>query len=352
MNTLRFEVPLEVLAGYRPDAVLGNSVFEVLSELRDLRRLRATLIEVARLLNDFRSHRVVLVLTEPLISPRRLAKEWSSAEALFRPEIASRMAMVIHCEGFPDEVMGTLSKEEKESIPDLIDHARGRTLRPPQRPSGAFFETLRVLMIHWFRDSGPKTAKDLCAQTGFSYPSVAATLKKLTPYLKRYSDRRAELNSFPKEAWFKLVSQSERVRSSTPYADRSGQPRELEVLRARLRELKRTDIAIAGLIGARYHVPGLDLIGNPRLDLVVHSNRTRVPDDFMRRLDPALKPAEKGEAPRVVVHTLYRPESFFRENEHGEYMADEVECLLDLHEMRLEAQALQFVVHKTMRPHP
>ena len=71
--------------------------------------------------------------------------------------------------------------------------------------------------------------------------------------------------------------------------------------------------------------------------------RAKAPQDFVRRLDPALKPAERGEIPQVVVHTLYRPKSLFQMKETGTPWADEVECLLDLHEARLEPQALEFL---------
>jgi hypothetical protein len=181
---------------------------------------------------------------------------------------------------------------------------------------------------------------------------VAVALEKLEPYMVRHSDRRIELRSFPRDAWFKLVAQAEKVRSSQGYADRSGRPRPPEVLLDRLRELARDDIGVAGVLGARHYLPGLDLIGTPRLDLMVHSTRMRTPNDFLRRLDPALKPIERGETPQVVVHTLFRPEPFFSLPENGIRWADEVECLLDLHEMRLESQALEFVERLTPKPKP
>ena len=49
MSALRFDVLLEDQPGFRADAVLGDSIFEVLLEPRDLRRLRASLMDVARL---------------------------------------------------------------------------------------------------------------------------------------------------------------------------------------------------------------------------------------------------------------------------------------------------------------
>jgi hypothetical protein len=101
-------------------------------------------------------------------------------------------------------------------------------------------------------------------------------------------------------------------------------------------------------------VPGIDLLGNPRLDLIVdmhkgRSNRPIAIDTIIRKLDPALKPAKRGEPCQVVIHSLYRAKSFFSEAEDGTLFADEVECLLDLHEARLEQQALEFLEKLTPR---
>ena len=51
MSSLRFAVALPDLPGFQADAVLGDSVFEVLIEPRDLRRLRASLMDIARTYN-------------------------------------------------------------------------------------------------------------------------------------------------------------------------------------------------------------------------------------------------------------------------------------------------------------
>ena len=60
--------------------------------------------------------------------------------------------------------------------------------------------------------------------------------------------------------------------------------------------------------------------------------------------------AESGEPCQVVVHTLFRTESFFSTVENGVRWADEVECLLDLHEARLESQALEFLTRLSPKP--
>lgn len=352
MNTLNFDMSLDDLSGFRADAVLGNSVFEVLVEPRDLRRLRASLMDIARYSGGPRKRRGILVLDEPRVTESRLIEEWDGIRGIFRPEVLDRVAMVIHREGRPDHIIGQMSAQERESVEAVVAHSRLTMSRPSRRPSEAFFDVLRILLVHWFRKSGPLTSKELGEQAGFSYPTISTALVKLEPYLARHSDRRVELRSFPRDAWFKLVAQSEKVRSSQGYSDRSGRPRPPEVLLGRLQELGRDDIGISGVLGARHYLPGLDLIGTPRLDLVVHASRGRGGNDFLRRLDPALKPSERGEVPQVVIHTLYRPASFFQIQETAAIWADEVECLLDLHEMRLESQALEFAERLSLNATP
>ena len=121
--------------------------------------------------------------------------------------------------------------------------------------------------------SGPLTSKELSAQTGFSYPTISNALQELEPFLVRHSDRPVQLRAFPKDAWFRLIAQAENVRSTMAFADPSMRPRSPEVLLQRLGELKRSDIAVGGVLGARHYLPGLDLVGTQRLDLVVHAMR-------------------------------------------------------------------------------
>jgi hypothetical protein len=185
------------------------------------------------------------------------------------------LALVIHQKGIPDHVIGHLGTQDQDSVSDIIEHVRQNAYRPQRRPAEAFFDILRLLMVHWFRNAGPLTSKALCSESGFSYPTVAASLEQLERYVIRRSDRRVELRSFPRDAWFKLITQAEKVRSSAGYADRSGKPRPPVIMVERLRELGRNDIAVAGVLGARHYLPGLDLIGTPRLDLVVHGKKNR-----------------------------------------------------------------------------
>ncbi|MBK8038851.1 MAG: hypothetical protein IPK22_17220 [Verrucomicrobiaceae bacterium] len=282
----------------------------------------------------------------------RLKQEWESLSAVFREDILERLTI---CHLFDDGIVGFPNPPPTrmvEFIIKTVERERGHvTSQRPIRSAEAIFDILRVLLIHWIRRSGPLKANDFGRETGFSYPTLAAALNELEPHLKRHSDRRFELRSFPRDAWFRLVAKTDKVRHRQAYVDRSGRPRPIEALLGRLRELKREDIAVGGVLGARHYLPGLDLIGTPRLDLVLHSPGKGASTEFLRKLDPALKPAERGELPQVVVHTLFRPLSYFTPGD-GLPWADEVECLLDLHDMRLEQQALEFLDHLQSKAMP
>ena len=343
MSVLRFEIPIDDLAGFHADAVLGNTVFQVLSKLRDLRQLRAALLEIARFATSEKKRHCILLLDDPVITESRIRDEWTGFHAVIKTELLSRLTLIIHNGGAEAVIFGDLTARQRDALQTVLDHARQHAQKPVKRSSEAFFDILRVLLVNWIRRTGPITLKELGTQSGFSYPTIAGALRRLEQDLIRHSDRRIELRHFPRDAWFALVAQSSMVRWSVGYADRSGRPRPPAILHARLRELHLEDVAVSGVLGARHYVPGLDLVGTARLDLVHHAKRPDETHDWILKLDPALKPVGRGEAPHVVVHTLARPVPFFTAEGNGTLWADEIECLLDLHAARLEPQALEFL---------
>jgi hypothetical protein len=358
VSDIDYDVSFHDLPGFRVDALRGDSVFEVVIDARDLRRIRSLLVEMGRIAGH--GKHAILILDEPQISHDRLRAEWEGVQNLFQPQILERLTIYVRRGGGWPEILGcSLTAEEADAADEVVEHQRQRGLRPSRRPSEASFDILRVMLIHWLRKAGPLTSRELSRDSGFSYPTIARALSELEPHLQRHSDRRVELHSFPKEAWFKLLAQIEKVRSSRGYTDRSGRPRQPEVLVERLQEnslrtLCHESVAIGGTFGARHYLPGIDLVGNPRLDLIIdaHHDRRLRPvaiETLIRKLDPALKPAERGEPCQVVIHTLYRTKSFFTEAKNGTLYADEIECLLDLHEARLEQQALEFLEKLTPR---
>ena len=108
----------------------------------------------------------------------------------------------------------------------------------------------------------------------------------------------------------------------------------------------RSDVGVGGVSGAKHYVPGLDLVGLPRLDLIVHSRGARTDASFVDKIDPTLRRAEGRDQPiALAVHFIRRPEPLFVQGADKMLSADPVECMLDLHDARLEPQALEFLQH-------
>jgi len=66
--------------------------------------------------------------------------------------------------------------------------------------------------------------------------------------------------------------------------------------------------------------------------------------DFIEKLDPALKRVSDPLQPAsLVVHAIHHADALFTPRNGGLAWADPVECLLDMHEARLDMQAAQFL---------
>ena len=324
--------------------MMGNTVYEVLVESRDTRRLRAALMEMARVVSTDKMYRVVLVLDEPAITESRLREEWQGAGAVIRPELFGRLAMAIRQSGRWTGVPVSPDASEVPVLDEILRHEISRRPAGSGRNSEAHHEILRILIHQWLLGRGPVAVSALMEISGTSHPTVARSLERLDHYLTRHSDRSVELRIFPREEWARLLAVSDDVRNTVRFVDRSGQARSPESLLRRLRQLQRPEIAVGGVLGAKHYQPSLDLIGNPRLDLSIHSGRKVADLSFVERLDPALERATQRDAsPTLVIHHIRRAESLFQPGADHLPWADPVECLLDLHEARLESQALEFL---------
>jgi hypothetical protein len=344
MKSLCFQCPIENLPGFRGDAVTDDAIFEVLIEPKDVRTLRTALMEMGRIADADNVRRVVLVLEEPIITESRLHEEWKSAASVLRPELFSRLSMAIHQAGEWKEFPISPKPLDLSLLDEIVRHELSRKPAISSRNSVAYYEILRILIHHWLLGKGPLAISSLMEMSGTSHPTVARSLERLAIYLRRHSDRSVELRRFPHEEWARLLAVSDEVRNTVRFVDRSGQARSPESLLRRLRQLQRQDIAVGGVLGAKHYQPSFDLIGNPRLDLSIHARRKAVDLSFVERLDPALELAtRRDESPALVIHAIHRAESLFQADDHDLPWADPVECLLDLHEMRLESQALEFL---------
>jgi len=306
------------------------------------RNLRDLLVRLVQALSRDSEIGALLKIIEPRLSIPFILAELESFRSALLPNIRERLRVSVQGLGnLPEDAEGVMFIQQERRISSSEPGARqGITLPQPDKQS----EVFRVLLRQWFLGLGPVTSAWLEEDAvQCNYRTVAAALKQLSPVVRRRTDRRIELKCFAEKAWRTFLALAPKIRSTKSYVDRSGQPRSVESLVRRLTRLNRTDIAIAGVLGAKRYYPDLDIVGAPRLDLCVHACGSIVDLGFVRQLDPALEQSNDPTEPcRLALHFVRRRASFFEE-EDGHTWADPVECLADLFEMRLGAQASRFL---------
>jgi hypothetical protein len=319
-----------------------------LSALRDL---RASLAQLAAELGRLPRASGYLLLPGCAITAARLRAEWTGFAAILLPQVACRMRLVLEgrkgLEMLPPE-------SDAECLAWLGKFFESAPAPPERLPrADARFVITKALLLHRLRGEEPVTTKALMERTGFSYPTVAAVLGGLGNLVERTSDRRVRLRWFSREEFLRLAATAPEGRSTLRFADRSGSPRTVDAHLRRLERLSPSGVAIGGVPGARHHHPELDLVGTPRLDLSVHCPDGVLPLSFLEQLDPALERVEDPMAPaQLVVHAVRSTDPFFEPGSSGLAWADPLECLLDLHELRLDVQAAEFLAAMQRRKEP
>lgn len=330
-------------ASYTPDFKWGDTVVEVKADPHSLRSLRSGLLQLAYYLADKPDRHGLLLLGNPRISDAALREEWRLAERTLKKEVLARLSVAAKRGKEIVTVAGTLAPGLRERMDDMIaQEARIPEIRTRPASQTIFL----VLLLHWVRRSGPMTTQYLMQAAGCSYPTVASALHRLGNWIRRESDRRIQLWGFPADEWQRVVASRDRVHPTIRYVDRSGQPRSPEALLKRAERLDIGELAVGGVIAARHYYPQLDLRGTPRLDLTMHCPKGKADLSFVERLDPALERTDNGSEPAALaVHVLGTQAAFFKTVGDRLPLADEVDCLLSLHDARLEAQAKEFLDH-------
>ena len=330
---------------YQPDAVWGNVAIEVKRDVHSFRNLRASLLGLAYWLSEKPARRGLLVLVNSRISTTRLREELRFAASVLHPTVSSRISVHTADEEGYLPVFGAFQppdmseREFRERLKELIEKEASR-----RHPRGSANAVLKVLLNRWLLGKGPLTTDWIVQTTGFSYPSVAKALKSLEHCLKRYSDRKVELRYFPRDEWRRLISAEESAPTTARFTDRSSQPRSPESLLRRVKKIAPAQFAVSGVLAARHYYPDFDLTGAPRLDLCASSFGTELDWSFIKELDPGLERMRgKSNVPVLVVWQLDRADPLFEPDSNGLPWADPVQCLIALHDARLEAQTAAFL---------
>lgn len=322
--------------GWKADGHWGEWRVSIKTSLHTTRDLRAALLTMAYAARFEASGKWACVLVNSRMTNRRLQVELEMFRATVAGDVAERVWL------------GKTQKDGKLDGADcpvpadwLYQLIQQEVARPTPRVRGASqYEVLSLLTLHWLQGVPPQSADALCQAAGVSYPTLAAVLKELDVdhAVERDSSRKVHLNRLPQDAWKRWAVAKTRVRKTVRFVDHAGQARSPEEMVQRLRRLKLQNVAVAGVIGAKHYYPQLDITSSPRLDLTVHGDNVNL--DFVDQLDSGLqRSTNPADTPQLVVHYLVRPQAFFEVDGDGTVWADPVECLADLFEARLNAQA-------------
>ncbi|MFN0076419.1 MAG: hypothetical protein ACKVY0_08090 [Prosthecobacter sp.] len=331
------------------DARVGDALVEVKFGVDGIRAIRSSVMQVAFPMSADPALRGYVVLADSAIAKNRVRDEWTRISAVLRPEVSQRLAICMMQNHELTSIPADIDSDTWQMLTGVVEAERGRA--GGSRTDYAFV-ILKLLIQRWLTTDEPVTADWLARTAGCHYPAVARALQSLGGLIERSSDRRVRLRWFPEEEFMRMIANSSRARSTMRFRDESAQPRSIEAHLRRLEKLAPPGLALGGVLGARHYFPALDLVGSPRLDLSLHSPGKHLNVDFIQQLDPALKLVTDPLLPAtVVVHAVSHAESLFTSREGGLAWADPVECLLDLHEGRLEMQARQFLAHlHSLRP--
>lgn len=331
------------------DARVGNDLVEVKFGVDAIRTLRTSLMQVAYPVSEDPALHGYVVLVNSAIAVERVGEEWRRTWSVLRPEVQERLTICLmsddHITGIPRDP----TPEKQRMLAEVVEFERGKA--GGNRTDYAFV-ILKLLIHQWLTSGKSVTAEWLARTAGCHYPAVARAIRPLGGLVERASNRSVGLRWFPEHEFARMVAISDRARSTVRFCDDSSQPRSAESQLRRLEKLAPAGLAIGGVFGAKHIFPELDIVGSPRLDLSQHCPGKHMDLDFIKALDPALKRVTDPLQPAtLVVHAVRHDDPLFTPREGGLAWADPVECLLDLHEARLEIQAAQFLDHmKNIRP--
>src|SRR6185312_3569357 len=309
------------------------------------RDLHAALLQLALTVDETKKRKSLWIYI-PKMTIGRIQFEWRRFLRVVDQKIPALISLVaLTNDGFWASSSGGAGDLEKEARRLLPTMARPASSAPQWTTiSPKFFEVWKVLLGAWIMREGPLTALEVSRRSAASIPTVAVALRHLRRRgeIAETRNQPIELLGFPRATLREVLALSDSLRRPAHYYDASGRPPDPAGLLRHLRAAPPRGLAIGGVVAARHYDPDFDLNGLPRLDVVVEG---KVPSDWVRNVDPAMRVVPPTvPSPVLVVHPVKSLRGI--EPTKGTLrMADPVETLLDLYELRLTDQAEHMIAH-------
>jgi len=323
----------------------GDFLIEV-KRTSNARDVRGALLALAYLLEkELASAQAMLVLTASKLSSARLREELNQFRNIVKDGVGPRIHLLaFQKEG--DRMKGALPQHNDDLalfIHDLVLH---ETATQGGRVSRVFVQSLVV--DRWLQGRPMTSSSEVLGESKASKPTVIAALehlRKLEVITGPFGDFAVQQPSW--DAWQSLALDLKSERKAVYFADPSGLARGPSALLSRLpkvmdRASKPLDVALSGVMAAYHFYKDLNITAAPRLDLSVYDGNIK----FVRQLDAGLVEVEKvrAHAP-LVLHLGRRLRTPSASRTPGVDQASPLECLADLLEIGLTAEAHDFAQH-------
>ncbi|MFG6415604.1 hypothetical protein ACG02S_17045 [Roseateles sp. DC23W] len=321
----------------------GRNVIVEIKRTHSMRDVRNALLSLVTALAQRPDADALCLVYESRLSSQRLEEELSTFRELLRPDLAERVYLAMAVD---QDFQGTLPRGTEGLLDDLraaIQRDGGEAAAP--RVSRQ--HVMATLVQRWLDGFQGSSITQTQRLTGASRPTVAAAHADLRAanVVRVQSLMVTVIDDISGPILQKLAQEYAKTRKLAWYTDVSGMNRSPAEMASRLLKLQASgriglDVQIGGVIGAKEHYSDLDLTAAPRLDLCVYGSA----DGIARHLDAGLQPIK----PFAHGHPFLQPSLVLHEQRPladttgaSGNAAPSLDCLADLMEMGLEAQAQQ-----------
>ena len=313
----------------------GDQISSLLSKLQSTRDLRAEILALAHALSG-NGKRARLEVRDPRIGVVAIDQEWQQSLGVLSPDIAQRMSLK-HLPRTADDSM--TSGREPETPAVSLD-------RPNYR-----FEVLRWLITAAAQQE-TQSVKSLEGLTGASRTPIEAALDSLVSARLvsrlgrgRYSVRPEDISI---DVLAKLQALPQTVRFRYGLGAIPKPPGSLLSRVDHLLHLGRPgpwseDVYLSGVAGAYAGRHDMDLMGVPRVDLVMHvRSKEGFATSLMRDLDDGLEPDRSPLDPAPVVITLVHG-ARITESASPARVASPGDIFLSMIDLGLKGPAMEYI---------
>lgn len=323
----------------------GDFLVEV-KRTNNARDVRGALLALAYALDkELASTQAMLVLTQSKLSTTRLHEELNRFRNIVKDGVGRKIHLVAFDEAL-DRMNGAsapLNEDLALFIRDLVLH---ETATQGGRVSRVFVQSL--IVDRWLQGQPMASASEVLGESRASKPTVIAALEHLRN-LDVIVGPNGDFAVRPPgwDAWHSLALDLKSERKAVRFADPSGLARGPSALLSRLHKVmdgasQPPAVALSGVLAAYQFHEHLNITAAPRLDLSVYDANTK----FVRKLDAGLVEADnpRTHAP-LVLHLGRRLRTPSPSARPAVDLASPLECLADLLDIGLTAEAHDFAAH-------